>query len=175
MLTKLTFKDFKLDDPKLDNSVRRKKKIKRTTDGAEFIELIQSWEKIVGPAYAKLTIPLKISYKILYILTPHSTYSEQLSFSTHLILQQINKITPAFSGKIKQIKFQVNPQFFQQKQQERSKKILKKEQKQNFPHRYSPQYLALKQQAENIYKDIEDQDIKKHLISLYIQSVFNKE
>jgi hypothetical protein len=174
MLTKLTFdQNITSDDSKKDNRVRIKSHSPKHKSGADFIQLINSWEKIVGKGYSDITIPLRISYKVLYIVTTHSSYSQQLSFNAQQILEKIIELHPAFQGNIKDIRFQVSPNFFLQKTKAREKFIKRKE-KVKLPHKYSPEYRYLQEQATHIYADIEDVDLKEQLISLYIQSVFSK-
>ncbi len=169
MLTKLSFnKSFTNDQSR---STDKKKKV--FGDSIDFIQLIKGWNDIIGTDFGKNTLPLKISYKTLYILTPHSTYSEQLSFTEHLIVKKIITKFPSFRNEIRKIRFQVNPNHFLQKTVEREKFILKKE-KQIIPHRFSPEYKVLNKEGEEVYQDIDDLELKEQLISIYIQSRFAK-
>lgn len=168
MLTKLSFnKSFYKDQKK------QPKKRGGYGDSLDFIQLIKGWHKVIGQDFANNTLPLKISFKTLYILTPHSTYSEQLSFTEHLIIQKIISQFPSFKDQIKKIRFQVNPNYFLEKRQEREKFALKKDKK-IMPHRFSPEYKAMSAEGEEIYREIEDKELRDQLISIYIQSSFCK-
>lgn len=132
----------------------------------DFLEMIKKWPEIVGPQMATVTSPLKISHSSLFIITKHSVYSQELSFLTTEILGEIFKVFPHLRSVIKKLVFQTQEKFFQeQKVKEQKVAVLK-----NKIHPQSPQYKILKAEAERLFGDIEDKELKETMISIFIQS-----
>lgn len=143
-------------------------------DTFDFFSLIEIWPSIIGEKLGKFTIPLKNHNGNLTILTNHSAFSQQLSFLEEDIKKKIINKFPSLKGKINRIYFNYNSEHFKN-QVELSKKILKKDtgdkEKENIIfHKYSPTYKKLKLEADQLLTDIEDNEIKEFLSSLYIQS-----
>ena len=144
---------------------------KKTKSSFNFLSLIKHWEEIVGPRSAKNTIPLRMINKTLIILTNHSAYSSSLSFIETPIKNKIFTIFPELKNQIKDLKYQVNSSFFDKKYnllQAKTKTEIKQQQYSN--HQYSPKYQAAKKNANNLFSEIKDSDIKEKLISIYLQS-----
>jgi Dna[CI] antecedent, DciA len=142
---------------------------KGSHQGFDFLNLIRDWEKIVGSKLAKTTIPLNNQYGNLVVLTNHPAISQTLSFLEDDIKKNIFKEFPSLNGKINRIYYQTNSAFFEKKMEEAIKRGHLAKGNENALHPYSPKYIKLKGDAESIFRDIDDDEIKNILISLYIQ------
>ena len=150
---------------------RPSKKIYRTKvdqSGFDFLYLIDRWEEIVGERLIKMTIPLKNQNGVLVILTSHPAIGQQLSFMEEELKKRIAEVFPNLKGKIKGIRYQMNSSFFEKKVEESTKRKVTSTSPKIF-HPYSPQYREFKKEADELFSDIEDLDVKKSLTSLYIQ------
>lgn len=133
----------------------------------DFLELIKKWPEIVGPKLAAVTSPLKIKQDSLFVITKHASYSHELSFLGETIKREIFKYFPNLRAVIKKLAFQTQENFFNQKLAQEAAKA------EAMPlHPQSPKYKLLKLEAERLFGDIEDQELKSTLISLFIQSKF---
>lgn len=132
----------------------------------DFLDLIKKWPDVVGPKLAAVTSPLKIRHDSLFVITKHSSYSQELSFSSEMIKKEIFKHFPNLKPIIKKLAFQTQENFFEQK-------IAKEKELAALApklHPQSPQYKILKSEAERLFSDIEDKELKDSLISIFIQS-----
>lgn len=141
-------------------------------DAFNFIELIKIWPNIVGSKIAEHTIPLKNTYNTLVILSNHSVFAQELSFMEVELRRKILLKFPTLSQSIKKLKFIVDSEYFQT-QKKFQEKTTDKKSKFVAPHPFSPEFKKLKNDAEELMKDIEDPDLKKVLISLYFQTMTN--
>lgn len=147
----------------------RRRGIKK--DVFDFLSLMSRWSEIVGEKLVDHTYPLKNKNKVLYILTDHPAYAEQLSFMGELLKQKIYTVFPSLRNEIKELKFeQCERKLFEElrpkiigEQSSYEKKAIKT------LHPQSPLYRKLKAEADQLYKIITDQEMKELLISLYIQ------
>jgi predicted nucleic acid-binding Zn ribbon protein len=136
----------------------------------DFIHLIQQWPDIVGSALAQETVPLKNRHGVLTVLTRQPAFSEQVKFMEEPIKHKIVEVFPSLTGKIKRINFFCNPSaFLAQRQQAQHhqgeiKKIAPK------LHPQSPQFKSLALEAKSLFDEVEDQEMREALSSLYIQS-----
>lgn len=147
------------------------KKQNQDLDSAfNFIELIKIWPEIVGNKIAEHTVPLKNTYNTLVILSNHSVFAQELSFMEMELRKKIYAKFPKLSKEIKQLKFIVDSDYFQTQKKFQETSIDKKA-KFTPPHPFSPEYKKLKNEAEILFKDIDDTDLKNDLISLYFQSM----
>ena len=142
----------------------------KTSEAFDFLHLIRAWPIIAGEKLAAKTVPLKNQRKTLVILSNHSAYSEQLSFMSGTIIEKINEHFPMLRGKIAQIKYMTNPAHFKA-QQERAEVLKKSKPKEiaEITHKFSPQDNALIKEADSFFSDIEDENVKKSLKSIFIQ------
>jgi hypothetical protein len=76
---------------------------------------------------------------------------------------------PALEKSILSIKFIVDSTHFAKQYEQFITPIEKK--KAQALHPYSPEFRRLKKEAEELFCDLEDPEIKEKMISLYIQSV----
>ena len=130
-----------------------------------FLNLVESWDTIVGTQMAQHTVPIKNVRKTLTIISDHPVYSQQLSFLQTQIIKKIIESFPSLQGQIKQIRFQTNSHFFRQK------KITHEKNQKTPPqwHRFSPEVIQLKKEIQEHLKDINDPELVRLLTSLYIQ------
>jgi Dna[CI] antecedent, DciA len=133
----------------------------------DFLELIKRWPEIVGDKLAKVTSPLKIKGDCLFILTIHASYSQELSFLSETIKKQIFKTFPELRTIIQKLAFQTQESFFKTNPAEENKI---EEQTGHSLHPQNPKYRLLKLEAEKLFNDIEDEEFKEKLISIFIQS-----
>ncbi len=141
--------------------------INQNSEIFDFLTLIKDWDQIVGERLAKVTVPLKINYKTLYILTNHAAFSSTLSFMAEPIKKNISKRFPSLKNTINSLYFQVNSEFFDQKIKhikplKEKKKDIKK------LHPYDPEFKKIKTQADHEFSNIKDDVCKTALQSLYI-------
>jgi hypothetical protein len=169
-----SLKDFlsKTDDEKevyvsdQKHRVRRSKAglYSRNEDCFDFIYLLQAWEEIVGPMLAKNTIPVKIKGDNLVVLTKHAIFSQELGFMAPMILEKIKERFPSFSDQVTKIKFIASERYFNMPGPEDKKEKQTKEH-----HPFSPDFQRKQLQAKQMFADIEDEELKELLISLYLQ------
>lgn len=136
-----------------------------------FLDLVYSWNDIVGPKLGAHTLPLKINGIVLTILTDHPVYSQQLSFLEKEIIHKIQKAFPELSKNLKHLYFQVNAQFFNKKYNQLQKGPRAKLKKENNPqlHPFNPDYKNLKKEFEELNLEAEDDEIRELLFSLFVQ------
>jgi hypothetical protein len=133
----------------------------------DFLDLIKQWPNIIGPKLNSVTSPMKLKQDTLFIITKHSSFSHELMYRQEDIKSEIFKVFPRLRHMIKKISFQTQETFFE----ERNKAM-------NVPpafapgrlHPQSPQFRALKLEAERLFSDIEDPELRSSLISIFIQS-----
>jgi hypothetical protein len=131
----------------------------------DFLELIESWPEIVGLALSKVTSPLKIKGDLLIIVSKHSSYSQNISFLSEEIKENIFKLFPKLRLVIKKLNFQTQENFFSNKDShEKEKKAISRY------HPQDPTYKILKIEAERLFSNLDDQELKNLLISIFIQS-----
>ncbi|OIQ19118.1 MAG: hypothetical protein BM556_07485 [Bacteriovorax sp. MedPE-SWde] len=158
-----------LGDNEFSNRISRAK-VKDSADIFDFLEMINNWEKVVGPKLVEHTIPLKLKNRNLTVLTSHPVFAQQLSFMETAIIEKIAKCFPSIPGQIKKIFFQADNRHFQQKKELHSVKKVKKEEFEQKWHKESPQYKRLMAQANELFSDITDETMKESLKSIFIQS-----
>jgi hypothetical protein len=156
-------------------SLDKQNRYAQLKESFDFIALIGKWQEIVGDRISKHTIPLKIQYKTLYVLTNHAAFSQEVAFMEPMLKKSIFEAFPSLNGLIDKIYFQVNSEFFLQKRAIHEKIINRGSGKEEFVfHQYSPHYQRLKKEAEEHFSDIEDEDTKNSLVSIYIQNAYRK-
>lgn len=144
-------------------------------EGFNFLNLIKSWKEIAGEKLSEHTIPLKNQNGTLVILSNHSAFAHQLSFMELPLKKKIFEKFPILEESIKNIKFTVDSTHFdQQKAQFAMREGVPKKDNPNLLHPYSPEYRQLKKMAQEMYKDIQDDDIRESFISLHIQVLGSK-
>ena len=133
----------------------------------DFLEIVGFWPELVGPFLAPNSIPLKVKSQTLFVLVRHSVFSQELTYLGEKIKERLHKKFPHLKNQISKLAFEVNESFFNAKdQQEESIKI-----KQQQLHPHSPQMRKLRQEAQQLFPELLDQEEKDQWISLYIQSM----
>ena len=167
MFKKLDFKKLNFGDlDRVDSHDIKRDELHSFYLTFDFLDLIKKWPEIVGPKLASVTSPLKIRQDSLFVITKHSSYSQELSFLSETIKKEVFKSFPNLKPIIKKLAFQTQENFFEQKAfqeahlAQQSPKL----------HPQSPKYKLLKIEAERLFQDVEDSDLKQVLISLFIQS-----
>lgn len=154
----------------------------------QFVSLIKHWEDIVGKKSSEHTIPSKLERGNLTIIADHPAYSSIVSFIEDAIKKKILELFPTLGAKIQKIVYITNQEFFIKEKEAKSILVKKNElfndgkKKTQAPkdknsiliHQHSPLYKSLKQEAEENLKNIENNEIKHNLISIYIQCALNK-
>ena len=142
---------------------------KATTDAVlNFLDLVHSWEDIVGPRISSHTLPLKNNNNCLTILTDHPVFSQQLSFLEKEIIEKVKRKFPQLTRGVSKLRFQVNAKFFKTKFEQIQK--IKPENKPIILHPRSPEYKILKKEFEELNLETEDEQTKDLLLSLFIQT-----
>lgn len=132
----------------------------------DFLDLIKKWPEIVGPKLAQVTSPLRLRQDSLFVMTKHAVYSQELSFLSEQIKTEIFKVLPELKPIIKKLVFQTQESFFEQKQVAEQKlgEMVQK------LHPQSPKYKLLKAEADRLFKDVPDEELRSMLTSIFIQS-----
>ena len=116
----------------------------------DFLELIKKWPEIVGVKLAAVTSPLKIKQDSLFVITKHSSYSEELNWSSEMIKKEVFKHFPNLKPIVKKLAFQTQESFFEQKKAEEAKIAALAPKL----HPQSPKYKLLKAEAERLFADM---------------------
>lgn len=131
----------------------------------DFIELVRKWPDIIGPALSQVTSPLKIKGDSLIIMSKHASYSQNISFLSEELKQKIFVLFPQLKPVIRKLNFQTQESYFNQKEVQEAAR--------NAPPKFHPQdprFKLLKIEAEKMFGDIQDEELKKIMISIYMQS-----
>lgn len=166
MFKKLDFKKLNYSElDRIDGHDIKRDEMHSFYQTFDFLELIKKWPEIVGPKLATVTSPLKIRQGSLFVITKHASYSQELSFLGETIKKEIFKFFPHLRSVIHKLAFQTQESFFDEKLAlEKSKKEIPQ------LHPQSPKYKILKTEAERLFADVQDPDLKASLVSLFIQS-----
>jgi hypothetical protein len=168
MFKKLDFKKLNYKElDRLDSHDLKRDEMHSFYQTFDFLDLIKKWPEIVGPKLAPVTSPLKIRQDSLFVITKHSVYSQELSFLAELIKVQIFKVFPHLKPVIKKLVFQTQENYFDQKAEREKEKTLAEPTR---LHVQSPQYKLRKMEAERLFADVEDPELREMMISIFIQS-----
>jgi len=166
MFKKIDFKGLNYKDlERFDSHDLKRDNVHSFYQTFDFLELVQKWPEIIGPAFAKVTSPLKIKGDSLIIVTTHSSYSHNISYLSEELKQKIFVLFPALKPVIKKLNFQTQENFFQQKKAEEAKKPA-------IPklHPQDPRYKVMKQEADRLFGDIEETELRELMMSIFMQS-----
>jgi hypothetical protein len=145
-----------------------------------FLALIHRWPDIVGPKLSQVTIPLKNQNNTLTILTEHPAYSQSLSFLEETLKKKIYQVFPELKDKIRRFYFNVSSEHFNDQRanlikrsqswaQTSSMKTTQNHPKKHKIHPHNPEFRKLKIEADQYFNDMNDEEMKEALVSLYIQ------
>jgi hypothetical protein len=167
MFKKLKFQglDYK-DLDRFDPHDQKRESLHGFYQTFDFLNLVEKWPQIIGPQLAKVTSPLRIKGDGLVIVSMNASYSQNISFLSEEIKQKIFTAFPELRPIIKKLNFVTQEAFFQalQKDQETNSKALPKF------HPQDPRYKTLKMEAEKLFGDVQDQELKQTLTSLFLQT-----
>lgn len=132
----------------------------------DFIHLIKSWDKIVGPLMAKNTMPIKIRGRTLIIAAKHPIFAQELGLMAPIIIKKIGDEFFNLKNSIDKIKFLNSEGTFEQVP------LAKRREKKTVQHHpFSPHYQQKKQVASHIFSEIEDEELKQIFVDLYLQKL----
>lgn len=131
----------------------------------DFLELVKKWTDIIGPALSQVTSPLKIKGDSLIIVSKHASYSQNISFLSEDLKKKIFDLFPELKPIIKKLNFQTQEAFFNQKMEQEERKVAIQK-----LHPQDPKFKILKAEADRLFSDVPDPELKELLISLFIQS-----
>lgn len=167
MFKKVNFQRLNYKDlDRYDSHDQKRDTMRSFYETFDFLELVKRWPEIVGPKLAPVTSPLKIKFDSLFIVTKHSGFSHHLFELSEEIKQEIFKVFPELRKVITKLEFRTQEAFFQVSRQETGKGPVAT----NRLHPQSPAYKMRKIEAERLFNDINDEDLRKTMISIYIQS-----
>ncbi|MEA9355540.1 DUF721 domain-containing protein [Bacteriovorax sp. PP10] len=170
MLKKLS-QYIQFDGPSQNNKRESTPKTQQLSESFDFISLIKAWKEIAGDKLSQHTIPLKNQNGTLVVLSNHSAFANELSFMELPLKKKIFAKFPNLEKSIRNIKFIVDSTHFTKQYTQFAMPTEKlKKQNENLLHPFSPEYRRLKKEAEEMFRDIEDEGNREKLISLYIQS-----
>jgi hypothetical protein len=166
MFRKIDFKSLNYAElNRFDSHDLRRDSLQSFYQTFDFLSLVKSWPDIIGSKLATVTSPMKIKGDSLIILSKHASYSQNISFLSEEIKEKIFKLFPELKKVIKKLNFQTQESFFSSSSSEESKKSIV----QSF-HPQDPRYKMLRSEAERIFLEVSDPELKSMLISIYIQS-----
>lgn len=167
MFKKLDFKGLNYKElDRYDSHDLKRENLHSFYQTFDFLELVTKWPEIIGPALAKVTSPLKIKGDSLIIVSKHASYSQNISFLSEEIKQKIFALFPQLRPVIKKLNFLTQEAFFKEQEMEAAKKTAE------IPkfHPQDPRFKVIKAEADRLFGDIEDQELKQLLTSIFIQS-----
>ena len=133
----------------------------------DFIFLIKSWEEIVGALLGKNSLPLKIKFKTLYICTKHAVFAQEMGFLSQEIMGKVIEKYPSLDGKIEKLKFLNNEKVFNFNEEHKLEKTSQNP-KRPALHPFSPEFKERQFRAQELFKDIEDEEVKLALEKFYL-------
>ncbi len=170
MLKKLS-QYIEFDGPAPRSSRSEGGKSAQLSDSFDFISLIKAWREIAGDKLSEHTIPLKNQNGTLIVLSNHSAFANELSYMELPLKKKIFAKFPNLEKSILNIKFIVDSTHFSKQYLQFIAPLEKiKKKNENVLHPYSPEFRRLKKEAEEMFGEIEDKEIRESMISLYIQS-----
>lgn len=166
MFKKIEFKGLNYKDlDRFDSHDLKRETIQSFYRTFDFLELVKKWPEIIGEALSSVTSPLKIKGDSLIIMSKHASYSQNISFLSEEIKQKIFHLFPQLKPVIKKLNFQTQESYFNQKDDsEEQKKVVQK------LHPQDPRVKLLKLEAERLFGDIEDEELRQLMTSIFIQT-----
>lgn len=166
MFKKIDFKGLNYKDlDRLDSHDLKRDSLHSFYQTFDFLELVKKWPEIIGPALASVTSPLKIKGDSLIIVSKHASYSQNISFLSEELKKKIFDLFPELKPVIKKLNFQTQEAFFNQKME-----IVEQKAEVKKMHPQDPRYKVLKLEAERLFAEVQDPELKELLTSLFIQS-----
>jgi hypothetical protein len=168
MFKKINFKGLNYKElERYDSHDLKRENLQSFYQTFDFLDLVTKWPEIIGPALSKVTSPLKIKGDSLIIMSKHASYSQNISFLSEEIKQKIFVLFPQLKPVIKKLNFQTQESFFNEVKA--AEELTAKTAPPKF-HPQDPRFKLLKMEAERIFADVADPELKQILISIFIQS-----
>lgn len=168
MFKKIDFKGLNYKElERYDSHDLKRENLQSFYQTFDFLDLVTKWPDIIGPALAKVTSPLKIKGDSLIIMSKHASYSQNISFLSEEIKQKVFVLFPQLKPVIKKLNFQTQESYFNEV------KATEEQVAKTAPPKFHPQdpkFKLLKLEAERIFADVSDPELKQILISIFIQS-----
>lgn len=166
MFKKLDFKGLNYKDlDRFGTHDQKRENMHNFYQTFDFLNLVTKWPDIIGQALAKVTSPMKIKGDSLIIVSKHASYSQNISFLSEEIKQKIFAYFPELKPVIRKLNFITQEGFF--KEQEI---VLEKEKNLHKMHPQDPKVKVLKIEAERLFAEVEDKELKEILTSIFMQS-----
>jgi len=140
----------------------------------DFLNLVYSWQAIVGERMAKFSIPLKLVRGTLTILCNHPAFAEQLAFVEGPLINQIQNHFPALKGKIKSLRFFNNAELFAKEFKTKIESNDAHNGVHEKIHQFSPNYKKIKQEASDALGELKDPEFQGLFASILAQCLNNK-
>ena len=103
-------------------------------------------------------------------MTKHSIFAQELSFMGPQIIQKIEENIPELKGKIQKIKFSHANFSWDEFKNSQFQKASKRPAKPKL-HPHSPHYKLKMKRAQETFSDIEDEEVKELLTSLFMDKI----
>lgn len=166
MFKKLNFKGLNYKDlERYDSHDLKRENLQSFYQTFDFLELVKKWPEIIGEKLSTVTSPLKIKGDSLIILAKHSGYSNAILDLSEDIKLKIFTLFPALKPIIKKLNFQTQESFFNHVQAQEAKKVVIPKM-----HPQDPRFKLVKMEAERLFADVQDEDLRLMMISIYIQT-----
>lgn len=153
-----------------------------THTALDFIRLVHCWPDIVGDFFAKNLKPLSQERGALVLLASHPAVSQEARFFQAELIEKIKTHLPRLGSTITHLRFVTSAKHFHQKYEESDPPTPEvvaqaklKARRAELLHPYCPRYRELKQEALKVFVDVEDEEIKNLMVSMYIQSQIDKQ
>lgn len=162
---KKTLKKLNFSEHFSNSSYLRHKSPAINQSSLDFVLLTQKWEEIVGPTLKDHTYPKSLKNYTLTLMVRHAVFASELKSLSPILIKKIIDIYPSFKDQIKDIRFVASEVFFEHLQNTSPHKKTPPPPKNN----YDPEYAQKKYEAEKIFKDFEEEELKDLFVSLYTQ------
>tara|TARA_B100000029_G_scaffold495326_1_gene560171 strand:+ start:417 stop:932 length:516 start_codon:yes stop_codon:yes gene_type:complete len=140
----------------------------------DIVELQKKWPAIVGKGLLlNHTIPYKLLNGELHIVTNYRPLLNESYYMGKILkkkLEKENKNKKFITGTI----FVFDDALFTQ-QKEIIKRLYSKNKSKRYFHPFSPEFKLLRKKANQEFSFIDDQEVKKQLVSLFMQKSCNKD
>ncbi len=169
MFKKIEFKGLNYDElDRFDAHDLKREKLHTFYQTFDFINLIKSWPELIGPGLAAVTCPLKMKGDTLIILSKHASYSQNISFLSEELKRKIFVLFPELRPVLKRLNFQTQESFFRPAVGTSEGPPTKSTAPRFHPQ--DPRYKILKSEADRLFAEVADAELKAILTSIYIQS-----
>lgn len=141
--------------------------------GLNFLELARKWPIVVGSYLGEKSIPIKLKNGLLTLVVKHQIYAQEIKFIEKEIISKLHKSFPRLGRNIQKINFVVKDNFSLSDYSFHTDSTLdtaKKESPFQKIHKMSPQFRELTFQANQLFQEIQEVEIKELLTEIFFQS-----